>query len=434
MESQDIPDRCRESWRTPSAWGGRRGSDVGGCHLPVSSSPLSSSRAAAPSRSPATTTCRRAWVYELVARYRAEGDAAFEPRSRRPHTSPRATAVGDRRADRRSSATSSSRKGLDAGADTIGWHLEHHHQLTVSRATIYRILRRPASSRPSRRNGRARPTSASKPTSPTRRWQADFTHCRLADGTDVEILSWIDDHSRYALSVTAHRRVTGPIVVDTFTQRRCHDHGIPASTLTDNGMVFTTRLVRRQRRPQRLRSRLDRLGIIQKNSRPNHPTTCGKVERFHQTLKSWLTAPDPAPPPSPSCKPSRPLRRRLQPPPPTPLTPTPATPAAAYTSPTQSHTPGTPPTPTTASATTASTTPATSPCASTATCTTSALGRPPPRNPHHHAHRRPRRPRHPRHHRRNLRHLTIDPTRRYHGTGHPPADPQRTPKTKPAEP
>jgi hypothetical protein len=48
-------------------------------------------------------------------------------------------------------------------------------------------------------------------------------------------------HSRYALSVTAHDRVTGSIVVDTFT-RACNIHGIPASTLTDNGMVFTTRL------------------------------------------------------------------------------------------------------------------------------------------------------------------------------------------------
>ena len=42
------------------------------------------------------------------------------------------------------------------------------------------------------------------------RWQADFTHWWLADGTHVEILNWIDDHARYALSVTAHRRVTGP--------------------------------------------------------------------------------------------------------------------------------------------------------------------------------------------------------------------------------
>jgi hypothetical protein len=51
---------------------------------------------------------------------------------------------------------------------------------------------------------------------------------------------WLDDHSRYALSVTAHRRITGPIVVEEF-RNTYERQGIPYSTLTDNGMVFTTR-------------------------------------------------------------------------------------------------------------------------------------------------------------------------------------------------
>ena len=67
---------------------------------------------------------------------------------------------------------------------------------------------------------------------PNEMWQADFTHWRLAHGSDAEILCWIDGHSRYAVSVTAHRRVTGPIVVDTFTNA-LEAHGVPASTLTD---------------------------------------------------------------------------------------------------------------------------------------------------------------------------------------------------------
>ena len=64
----------------------------------------------------------------------------------------------------------------------------------------------------------------------------------------------------------------------------------PASTLTDNGMVFTTRLSGGKGGRNAFEAELRRLGITQKNSRPNHPTTCGKVERFHQTLKRWLTA------------------------------------------------------------------------------------------------------------------------------------------------
>jgi Integrase core domain len=116
----------------------------------------------------------------------------------------------------------------------------------------------------------------------------DFTHWWLAHRTHVEILNWLDDHARYALSVTAHRRVTGPIVVSTF-RKACATHGIPASTLTDNGMVFTTRFVRGTGGRNHLETDLRRLGVTQINSTPCHPTTCGKVERFHQTLKKWLT-------------------------------------------------------------------------------------------------------------------------------------------------
>lgn len=119
------------------------------------------------------------------------------------------------------------------------------------------------------------------------RWQADFTHWWLTDRTHVEILCWIDDHSRYALSVTAHIRVTGPIVVTEFRKTIDH-HGIPYSTLTDNGMVFTTRLSGGKGGRNALEKQLHRLGVIQINSTPNHPTTCGKVERFHQTLKKHL--------------------------------------------------------------------------------------------------------------------------------------------------
>jgi len=105
----------------------------------------------------------------------------------------------------------------------------------------------------------------------------------------VEILSWLDDCSRYALSVTAHPRVTGPSVVATFGDA-VHQFGVPASTLTDNGMVFTTRFSGGKGGRNGFEAELHRLNVRQKNSRPNHPTTCGKVERFQQTMLSWLRA------------------------------------------------------------------------------------------------------------------------------------------------
>jgi Integrase core domain len=105
-------------------------------------------------------------------------------------------------------------------------------------------------------------------------------------------LCFLDDHSRYALSVTCHRRVTGPVVVAMFRQTVA-DQGIPASVLSDNGMVFTTRFAGGRAGRNTINgftAELRDLGVTQKHSKPNHPTTCGKVERFHQTLKKWLTA------------------------------------------------------------------------------------------------------------------------------------------------
>lgn len=235
----------------------------------------------------------RAWVYKLKARYLAEGEVAFEPRSRRPKTSPRATAPATVElvlALRKQLAEA----GLDAGADTIGWHLLHHHATTLSRATIHRILGRA---------GAVVPDPGKRPRSsylrfaadqPNECWQSDFTHYRLTTrggrpGTDVEVISWLDDHSRYALSITAHARITGAIVLTSFRETVAQ-YGIPASTLTDNGMVYTTRLSGGKGGRNGLETELRRLNITQKNSRPNHPTTCGKVERFQQTMKKWLRA------------------------------------------------------------------------------------------------------------------------------------------------
>jgi transposase InsO family protein len=228
-----------------------------------------------------------------VARYRVEGEAAFEPRSRRPKTSPTATSASTVELIVRL-RKQLSEQGLDAGPDTIAWHLRQHHQLAVSRATISRILTA---------HGLVTPQPKKRPRSsyvrfqaalPNQTWQADCTHYRLTHpggtpGPDAEVLTWLDDHSRYALHVSAHAPVTGPVVLAAF-RAAVAAHGIPAFTLTDNGMVFTTRLAGGKGGRTALEAELGRLHVAQKNASPNHPTTCGKVERFQQTLKKWLAA------------------------------------------------------------------------------------------------------------------------------------------------
>lgn len=240
----------------------------------------------------------RYWVQQLVHRYLAEGEAAFEPHSTRPHSSPHAVpaAVEDQIVRLRKEL---SRQGLDAGADTIRTHLARRTPRSQtssptappSVSTIWRILTR---------RGFVPPQPQKRPRSswhrfdaeqPNERWQADTTHWQLADGTPVEILNLLDDHSRLALACVPRRTITGPDVVHTF-----HDAfvrwGIPASVLTDNGAVFTG-LPRRGGRVA-LEIELGRLGVRFDHSRANHPQTQGKVERFQQTEKNWLVAQPPA--------------------------------------------------------------------------------------------------------------------------------------------
>ena len=115
------------------------------------------------------------WISRLVKRYRTEGEAAFTPRSRRPHTSPTRLPqiTVELIVELREKLTS---KGLDNGPATIAWHLHHHHGLTVSTPSITRHLRAA---------GKISPTPTKRPKSsyirfaaeqPNERWQADFTH------------------------------------------------------------------------------------------------------------------------------------------------------------------------------------------------------------------------------------------------------------------
>ena len=228
------------------------------------------------------------WVSKLVARYHTEGDAAFQPRSRRPHTTPAAldpqtvTLI----IDLREGLTA---KGLDNGPHTIRWHLNQHHGAVVSLASIWRHLNAAGLITPEPNKRPKTSYIRFQADLPNETWQSDFTHWRLEQGQGVEIVTFLDDHSRKALSVTAHQRITTDIVVGEFL-RTTETEGFPASILTDNAMVYTTRFAGGKGGRNRFEHTLMNLKIVQKHSRPNHPTTCGKVERFQQTLKKWLTA------------------------------------------------------------------------------------------------------------------------------------------------
>ena len=225
----------------------------------------------------------RQHLHRLLRRYRGGGLDGLEPRSRRPRTNPGRTPdqVRGRIVALRIELTAG---GLDAGPATIAWHLEREELPAPSTSTIRRILGAAGLVVP---EPRKRPRSSwirFEATAPNECWQSDFTHWRLADGSEVEIISWLDDHSRYLLGCTAFRRVAGDDVVATFSATG-DAHGWPAATLTDNGAVYTSRFTGGRNSFEYL---LAYLGIRQKNGSPGHPQTQGKIERFHQTLKRWL--------------------------------------------------------------------------------------------------------------------------------------------------
>jgi transposase InsO family protein len=233
----------------------------------------------------------KTWIYELIARYRAGGYEALQPRSRRPrscrHETSREVVARIVQLRRELSA-----QGYDAGAETIAYHLSLCQDIAdiPSLSTIWRILRREGLVVPQRQK---RPRSCLirfEAQLPNECWQADVTAWALASGELVEIIDLIDDHSRLHLGCDAYGRVKAPDVVESF-HKAAELHGLPESFLSDNGAVFVGGY---RSGKVALEYELEHLGIAFKNSRPYHPQTLGKVERLHQTLKRYLAKQPPA--------------------------------------------------------------------------------------------------------------------------------------------
>jgi transposase InsO family protein len=232
----------------------------------------------------------RRWVITLVQRYLAEGDAGLQPHPRRPLHSPHRTAqdIEDEVIALRKELE---RDGHEAGAATIAFHLQRRLGVSPAVSTIWRILsaRGFVTLQPHKR-----PKSSCigcQAEQPNERWQLDITHWHLADRTDVEILNILDDHSRLCLGSDTLPVFKARDVNSRFS-KAVGAYGTPASLLSDSGVVVTGRY--RGTGPVALEVTLHSRGIRFQHCRPYHPQTCGKVERFHQTLKKWLIHQTPA--------------------------------------------------------------------------------------------------------------------------------------------
>ncbi len=216
------------------------------------------------------------FFYDLRRRYRLEGASVLEPGSRAPKV------VANRTSVEVEDAIVAKRKelvdaGLDEGAESIRFHLRALPGVPSS-STIYRILKargfvvaEPAKA-PKRSRRRFNAERANEC------WQLDDTSWELADGTEVKILNVIDDHSRLLVVSRAMVGCTGAATLHALAEAAVV-LGWPARFLSDNAGAFRHVLA----------DALRPLGVAAGHSRPYHPQTNGKVERFHQTLKKRLT-------------------------------------------------------------------------------------------------------------------------------------------------
>lgn len=223
------------------------------------------------------------WFYELRRRFAAEGLAGLDPRSRAPHQ------VANRTPAEVEERIVAARKlleelGDDAGPGSIHARLSRDGVSPPSVSTIWRVLVR---------EGAISPDPTKAPKHAGRRfvaeranecWQTDDTGWELADGTPVKIVNVLDDCSRLCVASRAVLTATGAAIFEAFT-RAAAEWGWPEWVLCDNAKAHRHTLT----------DALGELGIAVGHSRPYHPQTCGKVERFHLTVQRSLRA---APPPA----------------------------------------------------------------------------------------------------------------------------------------
>jgi len=218
------------------------------------------------------------FFYDLRRRVAAGGLEALEPRSRAPHR------VANRIGEEVEDAIVALRKelveeGLDAGPGTIAFHLQAGGGPVPSESTIWRVLVRRGFVVPDPTKAPQRSFRSFAAERANECWQIDDTPWVLANGAPVKVIDILDDCTRVAVASRVVRHCTTAAALETMGEAAT-EWGWPERFLSDNAKAFRHGLA----------DALGHLSIRAGHSRPYHPQTCGKVERFHQTLKRWLAA------------------------------------------------------------------------------------------------------------------------------------------------
>lgn len=219
-------------------------------------------------------------VHSWLARYEAEGLEGLRDRSHRPRSSPlQMPAVVEAR------VLELRRNRPHWGPATLRHQLEREGVSPLpSISGIYRSLLRHALIEPKSKRKKLPAYKRWERGRPMELWQMDVVGGVLLDnGTECKVLTGVDDHSRFCVCAGIMERATGRAVCGFFAQA-LERHGVPEEILTDNGKVFTNRFGLTP--SEVLFDKICREnGIVHRLTAPASPTTTGKVERFHRTLR-----------------------------------------------------------------------------------------------------------------------------------------------------
>ena len=220
----------------------------------------------------------RRTLHRWLVRYATEGLAALADKSSRPDRCPHQIAP---EVEARIVELRRSHPGW--GPRTILNKLRRELEDPPSRAAIYRCLVRHRLIQPKPRRRRRDDYKRWERSRSMELWQIDVMGTVLADGTGVSIVTGIDDHSRFCVIAKVVARATARPVCDALLEA-LNRHGVPEQILTDNGKVFTGRLGRRPANVLFDRICLNN-GIRHLLTAPYSPTTTGKIERLHKTMR-----------------------------------------------------------------------------------------------------------------------------------------------------
>jgi transposase InsO family protein len=224
-------------------------------------------------------------VHNWITRYEAGGLAALADRSHRPASCPHQISP-----ELEAMICEIRREHPAWGPRRIEHHLSREGMGAVpSRSAIYRCLKRHRLIELRRRRKRRDEFRRWQRERPMQLWQMDVMGgVGLDDGTECKLVTGVDDHSRFCIAAGVVVRATSKAVCAVFADALTR-HGIPDEVLTDNGKVFTGRFGHRP-----VEVLFDRIcrenGIAHRLTAPRSPTTTGKIERFHQTVRREFLA------------------------------------------------------------------------------------------------------------------------------------------------